>query len=170
MTFKTELQVLEVFPDIWMLDKDLVYEGKHQTFRVPRTYYTDFASVPRFLTWLIPTTGKYTKAAVVHDYLCDTLKEYHESEAVPAHWVSSRDADGIFRRMMRELGVPKVRRWLMWAGVRWGAVFSAHRREDVWKDMHLVLLLTLLAAPFVIPAAALAALSYLVYLVVEKAV
>ena len=31
------------------------------------------------------------------------------------------DADGIFRRVMRELGVPKLRRALMWAAVRTGS-------------------------------------------------
>ena len=36
-------------------------------------FRTDLASVPRFLSWLFPRYGKYTKAAVIHDYLCQSL-------------------------------------------------------------------------------------------------
>ena len=31
------------------------------------------------------------------------------------------DADGIFNRAMRELGVPYLRRWIMWTAVRWAS-------------------------------------------------
>ncbi len=36
---------------------------------VPAGFYTDFASIPRALWGLFPPTGRYGKAAVVHDYL-----------------------------------------------------------------------------------------------------
>lgn len=38
--------------------------------RAPEPFTTDLASAPRILTWLLPGYGKYTKAAVLHDYLC----------------------------------------------------------------------------------------------------
>ena len=62
--------------------------------------------------WLIPRYGVYTKAAILHDYLCER------------HPVSRRDADGIFRRALRELGVSVLRRWMMWAAVRAGGHWS----------------------------------------------
>lgn len=37
--------------------------------RVPAGFVTDFASIPRAFWVVLPPTGKYGKAAVVHDYL-----------------------------------------------------------------------------------------------------
>ncbi|WP_414689961.1 DUF1353 domain-containing protein [Nocardioides sp.] len=37
--------------------------------------------------------------------------------------VSPKDADGIFRRVLRKLGVGPVRRWVMYLGVRIGHGF-----------------------------------------------
>jgi hypothetical protein len=39
--------------------------------RVPVGYRTDFASIPRFFWRILPPAGRYGKAAVVHDWLCD---------------------------------------------------------------------------------------------------
>jgi hypothetical protein len=93
----------------WQLIEPLTYQGRDEPFVVPVGFETDFASVPRAFTWLIPRYGRYTKAAILHDFLSK------RAEAGEFAWV---DADGIFRRTMRELGVPIVRRWLMWAAVR----------------------------------------------------
>jgi hypothetical protein len=57
---------------------------------------------------------------------------------------TARDTDAIFRRVMREGGVGFVTRWIMWAGVRWGAVANPARRPGWWIDAPLVLLITLL--------------------------
>jgi hypothetical protein len=98
--------VREVSPNLWRLTEPLIYEGTYQEFVVPESFVTDFASVPKLLTWLVPPYGLYTKAAVLHDYL------------LQSRMVSRSDADGIFRRAMRELGVSFLRRWMMWAAVR----------------------------------------------------
>jgi hypothetical protein len=104
--FITELVVREGRNQEWELVEDLVYEGIIDQFRVPATFTTDFASVPRPLWSIVPPTGLYTKAAVIHDWL-------YVSQSV-----SRRDADGIFRRIMREAGVGKPKRYIMWAAVR----------------------------------------------------
>lgn len=93
----------------WQLVEPLAYQGRDELFTVPAGFETDFASVPRAFTWLIPRYGRYTKAAILHDYLC------RRAEHGQFRWA---DADGIFRRVMRELGVALLRRWLMWAAVR----------------------------------------------------
>lgn len=90
----------------WTLLEPLTYQGRQESFTVPAGFITDLASVPRIFTWLIPNYGKYTKAAVLHDYLCATKV------------INRSDADGLFRRTMRELGVPFLQRWVMWAAVR----------------------------------------------------
>ncbi len=97
----------------------LAYAGREQTFHVPAGFRTDLASVPRIFFWLFPSYGAYTKAAILHDYLCETKL------------VSRADADGLFRRTMRELEVPFLRRWMMWAGVRVGARFSGIKFGDL---------------------------------------
>jgi hypothetical protein len=98
--------VEEVDENAWRLLRPVIYSGRDQTFEVPVGFVTDFASVPAAFTWLVPRYGVYTKAAVLHDFLCD------------GGLVSRADADGIFRRSMRELGVSLLRRWVMWAAVR----------------------------------------------------
>ena len=101
----------------WVVLEPLRYRGRDELLTVPEGSTTDFASVPDWLTWLVPKTGIYTRSAILHDHL----------------WrhggVSRADADGIFRRSMRELGVPLVHRWLMWCGVRAASAFRPRPGE-----------------------------------------
>jgi Protein of unknown function (DUF1353) len=94
----------------WELVERLSYRGRWDEWTVPPHFRTDFASVPRIVTWLIPRYGRFTKAAIIHDYLC--------AVEVRRGTISRADADGVFRRALRELGVAFLRRWLMWAAVR----------------------------------------------------
>ncbi|MET8779882.1 DUF1353 domain-containing protein [Nocardia sp. NPDC004654] len=98
--------VEEIDAKFWRLSEPLVYRGDVQEFTVPTGFRTDFASVPRALVWLIPRYGAYTRAAILHDYLLRSQE------------VSSADADGLFRRCLREFGISVPRRWMMWAAVR----------------------------------------------------
>jgi hypothetical protein len=99
----------------WQLVEPLSYAGRDETFVVPAGFTTDFASVPQSLTWLVPRYGRYTKAAIVHDYLWQRAREGSFGWA---------DADGVLRRAMRELDVPFLRRWLMWGAVRLAGVVT----------------------------------------------
>ncbi len=128
------LKVSSYGPTLWLLDAPVHYQGKHEQFEVPAEFCTDFASVPTICTWLIPRYGVYTRAAVLHDYLC---QEAHVGR------FNRADADGIFRRCLRELGVSFTRRWLMWAAVRAGGLMSGAGARD-WL---LVLLIALVALP-----------------------
>ena len=140
MAFRTFLVVRAIDERFWKLESDLVYEGSKDHFVVPEGYRTDFASVPRMFWWLIPRYGRYTEAAVLHDFLCDESKEKRFNRC---------DADGIFRRTLRELGVGYLRRRLMWAAVRWGGGV----RTCGWQQFALVLVITRLALPLLVPAA-----------------
>ena len=110
----------------WKTLRALVYHASAEEFEVPVHSGTDFASVPRVFVWFIPRYGRYTKAAILHDYLCRV--------EVPARRISRIDADGIFRQAMRELGVPFLRRWIMWAAVRLGALTDQAGRKNWWKE------------------------------------
>lgn len=120
----------------WQLVSTLDYEGESQTFTIPRGYITDFASVPRALMFLVPPYGAYTRAAILHDWLItDEL-----SKDAPS--VTSREVDGLFRRVMREEGVNFTLRWIMWSAVRAAAPFSPDRRKGLglWRDLPALLL------------------------------
>ncbi|UOY03038.1 DUF1353 domain-containing protein [Blastococcus sp. PRF04-17] len=129
--------------ETWALVDELVYQGNRQRFVVPAGFRTDFATVPRVVTWLVPRFGAYTLAAILHDWLV--------TDGLRSGAVTSNDADGIFRRVMRESGVPVIRRWLMWAGVRWGALANPRRRAGWSSSAPGVLLISAVAAPLVVP-------------------
>ena len=96
-------------------------------------FRTDLASVPRFLSWLFPRYGKYTKAAVIHDYLCQSLdvlapgstsRPQLDPAAEPLTLRDRSDADSAFLQMMTELEVPWARRLLMYSAVSWATVLT----------------------------------------------
>jgi hypothetical protein len=97
MGFESGLVARQVGDVDWELVEPLMYRGNTELFKVPIETKTDFASVPSFLQWLIPRSGWYTRAAVLHDYLWRSVSG-----------VSYKDADGIFRRAMAELKVPSL--------------------------------------------------------------
>lgn len=80
---------------------------------------TDFASIPGFLTWLIPRYGRHTMAALIHDHLQGLLVDDPAAEPVRdgQRTVTSTEADYIMRIAMRDLGVPFVLRWIVWSGI-----------------------------------------------------
>ena len=108
----------------WQLVEPLDYAGRDETFSVPAGFTTDFASVPQSLTWLVPRYGRYTKAAILHDYLWAKCRKGEFDWA---------DADGILRRTMRELDVPFLRRWLMWGAVRLAGIVT-HSPSSLWTQ------------------------------------
>jgi hypothetical protein len=121
----------------WELREPVVYRGAREDFTVPAGFGTDFASIPRLVVWLIPRYGLYTRSAILHDFLWRTAA------------VSRADADGLFRRSMRELGVSMPRRWMMWAAVR----LASGMRGATAKEWLAFLLVAPLSLAFVaVPA------------------
>ena len=90
------------------LDTELLYthEPCGTMFIIPPGFVTNYASTPRFLWAIFPPQGKWSKAAVLHDWLY--------SEKTTSRFM----ADCMFRDAMRELGVPLWRRVLMFYAVR----------------------------------------------------
>jgi hypothetical protein len=92
----------------------------------PHSDVTDLASVPDFLTWLVPRYGRHSLPALLHDDL------QHQFDGTD---MTSRKADVIFRDAMGDTRVPFMRRWLMWSAV------SARTRWNIswiWKALVLL--------------------------------
>jgi hypothetical protein len=121
-----DVEVKQVDATNWELLAPLKYQGKFDPFDIPAGMRTDFASVPRPFVWLIPRYGIYTKAAILHDYLW-------RFQAAPGN-ITWADADAIFRRAMRELGVAFLRRWLTWSAVRLASLFTKKGGRKGWTD------------------------------------
>lgn len=115
----------------FVLARSFRYVGARDVFTVPEGFVTDFASVPRFLWPLLPPYGRHGRAAVVHDWLYLQRPEVttRARGVMFRDLMPRRDADGIFRRIMIESGVPRWKAWLLWAGVRLGGWRSWGKRR-----------------------------------------
>ena len=93
--------------------------------RIPAGFITDFASIPRVLWALIPPTGRYSKAAVVHDM----LYQYPECLPVPVTWMQ---ANRVLLEGMEALRVGWLTRHAIFAGVCAGGwiVWRNYRRQE----------------------------------------
>lgn len=101
-------------------------------YRVPKDVAensTDFASIPFFLTWLVPKDGTHTPAAVLHDALIGGEKDVHYETSVDAT-VPDRHADYLFREAMQQTGVAWLRRWIMWAAVALRSLTVRVRKDE----------------------------------------
>lgn len=120
MSFKTDYVDSRIFrykkgENIWaeLLD-DQEYTSEAGTeFKVPKGFQTDFASVPKPLWALFSPFGKYTQAAVLHDWL------------YKGNGVSSRkEADALFYEAGVSSAMQKISMWIMWLFVRLYAWFA----------------------------------------------
>ena len=112
------------------LDYHVGYDGSGDVVAVPAGFQTDFASVPSIFWPILSPVGRYSKAAVVHDFLCEQCEKHHYRSDVPG-LKSRRDADQIFLEAMTILAVKPWKRYVMFSAVRlWGIVseFRAKRR------------------------------------------
>lgn len=159
--FSGQLYIVSDSATTWALTSSLTWTGtKGDTFTVPVDFVTDFATVPRVLVWKTLPYGPYTRAAVLHDWLLTQLAGWDRAlradpDKPPLYDLpaNSRDCDGIFRRVMEDLGVSWLTRWQMWAAVRLAACFNRRRAygRQFGKDAAKVLGMLLLSVPFVLP-------------------
>ena len=93
---KTKLILEPISNGKAVLLEDYVYDINGYLIRVPKSFITDGASVPKSLQWLYNPFGRYIKAAVVHDYLYSCYNNTGINRTL---------ADKIFRQIMEETGV-----------------------------------------------------------------
>lgn len=103
----------------WKVIAPLTYlfsvDGIDQAITVPAGYVTDFASVPRLFWIMFPPDGKYTKAAVIHDYLCDNPKKFTHTR---------KQTDYVFLTAMLESGVSRFKSFILFSAVRFYAIVT----------------------------------------------
>lgn len=112
--FKTECDLRIVDGGWKVINQPIIYYSDllSRDIIVPVDFFTDLASVPRLMRWLVPVANaKNRPAAVVHDYLCHDDVQY-------AYGINQMNADGIFREALAVCKVNPVGRWVMWAPVR----------------------------------------------------
>lgn len=147
--FKSPLKVELGDNGLWILTSDLLWRGSDGDLLIVKAgEETDFASVPRFAQALLPSAdNRVIRAAVVHDFLCRELNDYHRAveeyldqlysdmpvrdiRPVPTKPAfSSVDADAIFKKIMADEGAGVWMRNVGWVGVRLGAAANPARRE-----------------------------------------
>jgi hypothetical protein len=97
----------------------------------PGRFRTDLASIPWMFAWLVPGLGSHLAAVILHDALV-------RSGGPPDHEgpdVDREEADRILRDAMASLGMPRLRRWLMWAGVMLATCWSALAPRWWWRTL-----------------------------------
>ena len=112
--FVSEEVILKIVRKGWVLETPVDYYSEvlgHMVV-VPIGFFTDLASVPRLMRWLVPVANaKNRRAAIVHDYLCyDEVQE--------KYGITQRQADEVFREALKVCGVSAIGRWGMWTPVR----------------------------------------------------
>ncbi len=108
---------------IWALVDPLQYEigalGSGALIIVPAGFETDGASIPRILHGILPAWGRWSRAAIIHDFLCRAI-EQGRPVGVPGWGVVGhrREADAIFYEAMLVSEVPRMIARIFWAAVR----------------------------------------------------
>ena len=103
----TEYPIIHLVKSIVKYDFFLLIEDcKYGEIIIPKGFYTDFATVPKILWWLIPPHCKAAMPAVVHDYTC----QY-------AIWPRNK-CDAVFMQLLKETKMPKWQYYTMFLFVR----------------------------------------------------
>ena len=98
----------------WKLKSDFSYRASDLSITVPAGFCTDFASIPQVVWDILPPTGNYAEAAVIHDFL------YYQQGYLPPLKLSRAKCDGVLLAAMLALGVGRVTRSIIYTAVRIG--------------------------------------------------
>lgn len=141
-TKELRVKVLDNGANYEVLDKFIYYKEDNTDMKivVERGFVTDFASVPRIFWSIFPPFGKYTKAAVLHDRLCEAYnnketwnKVVQDPELLPSDYsnrvVKRKEADDIFLEAMVAINVGKFTRTMLYWSVRLYGILKYGKNE-----------------------------------------
>lgn len=98
----------------FILLSDICFYFNDEKIIIKSGFITDLASVPRLFWGTLPPHGDYAKAAVIHDYLL------HLDDSKKGRLF----ADTAFLFALKELGINKQKRLLMYYAVRFKSFYS----------------------------------------------
>ena len=106
----------------WRLAEPLIYEvgSSGRVIRVPKDFVTDGPSIPRRLWRILPVWASYSRAGVIHDYLCYLIARNNPHPEAPTR----DDADRIFFEAMTALNVGPVQKFALYWGARLGTLLN----------------------------------------------
>ncbi len=121
-SFLTPLELEYIDGRNWRVTAPFVYRTNGDEIAIPSGFITDFASIPRIFWNILPPTGNYGKAAVVHDLLYRCGGRIRYAQALDGSWTyrqySRAEADGVLRDAMTVLGVGRITRGVIYGAVR----------------------------------------------------
>lgn len=125
MTSFTKPLIVEVLENgrYYRVNEAFVYFRTDNTqilIEIPKGFVTDFASVPRIFWSILPPFGTYSKACVLHDYLC-TLNKTNSVDNNGIKY-TRKECDLIFLEAMEAVQVKKIVRYTLYYAVRLYAV------------------------------------------------
>lgn len=112
----------------WKIIEPFDYEvgnlGSGEKIDVPIGFVTDLASIPRLFWNIMPPFGRYSRAAVLHDWL------YHTQQ------YTRKKSDHILLEAMAVLNVSWITRWTIFLGVRSGGwmAWNSHQQKNEEKN------------------------------------
>lgn len=141
-SFTGALVVEDKLDGNWVVVRSFYYDigalGANRHVVIPEGFTTDFASIPKPLWNILPPNGcAYDRAAVVHDFLyrggfiTEFLPgEFELEPEIEVHHDPTRaEADSILNEAMTISGVGRLKRWLIYSGVRVGG-------SSAWSKGH----------------------------------
>jgi hypothetical protein len=109
---------------LWRLAEPLIYEvggrGSGRVIVVSKDFITDGPSIPQILWWILPVWASWSRAGVIHDYLCCRIAANNPHPEAPTR----ADADRIFFEALKALNVGWVQRCAPYLGVRLATRFN----------------------------------------------
>ncbi len=110
----------------WRLEQPYSYWDKPFRITIPRGFTFDLASIPRPLWWIIAPFELSIAAPLVHDFLYRYQGNPGPGAVVPPRTYTRKEADRVFKRIMKQEGV--------WSW-RWRSAYAAVRLfgEAVWE-------------------------------------
>jgi len=121
----TNLDSEKIGPNLWRLNKPLLFGLPNGVITVPKNFITDGASRPQSMASICNRmSGHEAEAAVLHDYL------YSKDSNLG---FSRKQADELFRDAMLDAGLSKWKVKLIYLGVRAGGKSSYKKLHSLDK-------------------------------------
>ena len=81
----------------WRLDRPFTYRigsrYSRRLIRVAKNFLSDFASIPKFIFWLLPWWAKFNKSSILHDWL-------YKVKQIMGKIITRQEADDIWYEAM----------------------------------------------------------------------